>query len=187
MIFNFRYHIFTITAIFAALGLGILIGTSIIGDETLIREQKKIIDNIGGDIKNIKKENVSLKNDIDSLREEIEYREEMEREILSLFIKDKKEVLKNKEYILLTEQENKIKEIQDIFQMADIKIDIKNNLDFLDKDNPVNEKMILWQVDSENYGELKNNDNIKEEILYCNEKDLIGFIHSFVESEIMNE
>ena len=41
MFMNLRYHIFTISAIFAALGIGILIGTCIIGDEGLLEEQQR--------------------------------------------------------------------------------------------------------------------------------------------------
>ncbi|MFW5976429.1 MAG: copper transporter [Bacillota bacterium] len=187
MIVNFRYHIFTITAIFAALGLGILIGTSIIGDEALIQEQKRIIENIGGDIKNIKNENISLKEDMNSLKQELEYREEMEKEILSLFIKDKKDILQDKKYILYSESEEKAKEIKEIFKLADVNINVKNDSEFLQADSSISEKLILWDNNTDLYESIKNKDNLENEVLYCKEEDLIEFILTFMESEILDE
>lgn len=43
---DLKYHITSIVAIFLALGLGILIGSSIVGDNLLVDQQKKIIDRL---------------------------------------------------------------------------------------------------------------------------------------------
>lgn len=43
---DLKYHISSIVAIFLALGLGILIGSSIVGDNLLIEQQKKMIDRL---------------------------------------------------------------------------------------------------------------------------------------------
>lgn len=69
MIINFRYHIFTITAIFAALGIGILIGSSIIGNEGLLEEQQRIVREISNDIDRMKDENTRLLKSISSLKQ----------------------------------------------------------------------------------------------------------------------
>lgn len=43
---DLKYHITSIVAVFLALGLGILIGSSIVGDNLLVDQQKKIIDRL---------------------------------------------------------------------------------------------------------------------------------------------
>ncbi|MGS0764056.1 copper transporter [Syntrophomonas curvata] len=43
---DLKYHITSIVAIFLALGLGVLIGSSIVGDNLLVDQQKKMIDRL---------------------------------------------------------------------------------------------------------------------------------------------
>lgn len=43
---DLRYHIASIVAIFLALALGILIGSTIVGDNLIVEQQKKMIDNL---------------------------------------------------------------------------------------------------------------------------------------------
>ncbi len=45
---DLRYHIASIVAVFLALGLGILIGSTIVGDNLLVDQQKKMIDRLEG-------------------------------------------------------------------------------------------------------------------------------------------
>ncbi|NLJ72743.1 MAG: copper transporter [Syntrophomonadaceae bacterium] len=43
---DIKYHIASIVAVFLALGLGILIGSTIVGDEILVDQQKKMLDRL---------------------------------------------------------------------------------------------------------------------------------------------
>ncbi|MEN6459831.1 MAG: copper transporter [Syntrophomonas sp.] len=43
---DLRYHIASLVAIFLALGLGVLIGSTIVGDDVLVQQQKKMIDRL---------------------------------------------------------------------------------------------------------------------------------------------
>ena len=43
---DLRYHIATIVALFLALAAGILIGSTIVGDDLLVEQQKKSIDRL---------------------------------------------------------------------------------------------------------------------------------------------
>jgi len=45
-VIDLKYHITSIVAIFLALGLGVLIGSSIVGDNLLVDQQKKMIDRL---------------------------------------------------------------------------------------------------------------------------------------------
>src|SRR5690554_8050769 len=98
MIINFRYHIFTITAIFAALGLGILIGSSIIGHEGLVEEQEKLINNIANSIKQLSTENMQLKSELGIMKERVEYYSELEMNLLALIVEER---LADREYLLV--------------------------------------------------------------------------------------
>lgn len=115
MIINFRYHFFTITAIFAALGIGILIGSSIVGNEGFEKEQRKIIENISEEISHLKKENTNLTKGINILETELISVKSIDAEIYSLIIKNH---LKNKKIILLYDDlpEVNIEEIKNFFE-----------------------------------------------------------------------
>ena len=43
---DIRYHIASIVAVFLALGLGVLIGSTIVGDDLLVDQQKKLLDRL---------------------------------------------------------------------------------------------------------------------------------------------
>lgn len=43
---DIRYHIASIVAVFLALGLGVLIGSTIVGDDILVDQQKKLLDRL---------------------------------------------------------------------------------------------------------------------------------------------
>ena len=124
MILNFRYHIFTITAIFAALGLGMLIGSSIIGQEGLLEEQKKIINNISLDINRLRIENQELKKGKDQLEEELANRQNIERKYLSLILNN---LLNDAEYYLVHDQikASLLNDVKEIFSAAEVKISLR--------------------------------------------------------------
>lgn len=46
VLIDFKFHIFSLVAIFLALGIGIVVGITLIGDDSLIQEQKVIIDRL---------------------------------------------------------------------------------------------------------------------------------------------
>lgn len=85
---NLRYHIFTISAIFAALGIGILIGTCIIGDEGLLEEQQRIIRDISNDINRLKEENSRLLKNLNTLEADLNYKKNIEQKLYPLLLKD---------------------------------------------------------------------------------------------------
>ena len=127
MILDFRYHIFTIAAIFAALGLGILIGSSLIGNETLVNEQKKLITNINEEMKKLREENDLLKAEVNDYEDEITFRREIEKKLLTLGFKDS---LEGNNYILLNngwcDTEGRV--ARDIFKITGAGLKIKSQL-----------------------------------------------------------
>jgi len=57
VIIDIKYHIASLTAVFLALGIGILIGTSMIGSDTITKQQKNMIDGIEKEFTILREEN----------------------------------------------------------------------------------------------------------------------------------
>lgn len=57
MVFDFKYHITTIVSIFLALGIGILIGSTMIGDDGIVREQQRLIVQIEENLNSLRSQN----------------------------------------------------------------------------------------------------------------------------------
>ena len=71
------YHIITITAVFAALGLGILIGSLMNGEKLLSSQQTRILNQMGERLSIISKENSDLKKELKKMSEEIASKNEL--------------------------------------------------------------------------------------------------------------
>ncbi|MDI3546714.1 MAG: hypothetical protein PWR10_366 [Halanaerobiales bacterium] len=190
MIINIRYHIFTITAIFAALGIGILIGSSIVGHEGIVEEQKKIIDNIGFEIKKLKDENLKLKGNLSELELKLASREKIERELLPLVLKNK---LGKKEYYFFSENQldqSFRDKLNSFFRAAGAGISFIDNEQKL-KEVAANKttglsKLILWNMEE---GEKELISRLEEEfgqdkILVYRNSDLLGLILTLLEEEL---
>jgi len=188
MIINIRYHIFTITAIFAALGLGILIGSSIIGNETLIDKQKGIIDNIVNEIERLRDENLGLQADFSKLQDKIKYRNELEERVLPLILKKE---LGNKDYMMLiTENCGQTEtELNNYFRTIGTNIAIFSEPGKLlntASEKQTYYKIILWNnndKDSSLITSLHKEIN-QEQFLVYSGHDVIGLILVMLEDEL---
>ncbi len=185
MIINFRYHIFTITAIFAALGLGILIGSSIIGHEGLLDEQRHIIKNISNDINNLKKENKSLTLGISTLEQKLTERDNLEKSIVSLLLTD---YMKEEQLILIyndLDQEN-INELSNYLKIMGTNFDLYDFQDF-DRDSFSSEennefdRVITWNIDTSLSTHLDGLNINNTAILEYNKRDVLGLLFNIIE------
>jgi hypothetical protein len=183
MIVDFRYHVFTISIIFSALGLGILIGTSIIGNEGIIEEQRKIINNIGVDLNGLRHENTKLKEDIINLSEELNYREEQQKRFFFLSFKDR---LIGREYVLIRDDLNKKTkdEIKNLFNGSGASLSIIDSYKELKSLSNFN-RLILWGLEEIKIENIKNTYSLNDmDILICNNLDLVDLLLVIMESEI---
>lgn len=57
MIIDIRYHIASLVAVFLALAIGILIGTSLLGNEAIVEQQKQLTDRMEADLSLLREEN----------------------------------------------------------------------------------------------------------------------------------
>ncbi len=188
MIVNFRYHVFTITAIFAALGLGILIGSSIIGTEGVVEEQKKIIEDIGVNLRRLRTENYQLEGNLKKLKSELDYRTELEQRFFSLTMN--KMSGEERVYYLISDENltGSFKDkLRNIFSGAGAEIKFPDSLQNLKESNEFN-KIILWRMD-EKEEDLKID---PERVLRYNEivpdynltSNFMGLILAILESEL---
>jgi len=70
VIIDIRYHIITLVAVFLMLGVGILIGTTMVGNETLTRQQEEIADRLEEQWNRLRLETLEVHERCDRLEEE---------------------------------------------------------------------------------------------------------------------
>jgi len=122
MFYGLKYHLITIIALFIALTIGILIGSTIIGSESIMQQQQKLIGALKKDFRALRSENDRFKRQIKSLEEKLALNLEYRRNILSLLFKDRL----NEEKILVVRSnkigEKKINRVIDYLKLANPKV-----------------------------------------------------------------
>lgn len=70
MIVDIRYHIITLVAVFLMLGLGILIGTTMVGSDAIVKQQGQIADRLEKQLDGLRSENQKVQERIESVEAE---------------------------------------------------------------------------------------------------------------------
>jgi len=91
LIFDVRYHIASLVAIFLALGLGILIGTSMIGSDAFAEQQKKIVDSIEQEFKVLRDENKKNSDALAEAQAVIANQQQFNQAVLPVLVRGKLE------------------------------------------------------------------------------------------------
>lgn len=89
--FDMRYHIVSLVAVFLALAVGVLLGTVIIDKGTLVEQQKALVRRLENRFNQLEKENRLLS-------KQLKTREEFEEAVLPLTVRD---VLKDKKVVMI--------------------------------------------------------------------------------------
>lgn len=89
MILDMRYHIVSLVAVFLALGIGILIGTSLMGGGAVVEQQQKIIDRLQADFENLRDETKKLEGEKAILESELRVMDQFARSVEPVLIKDR--------------------------------------------------------------------------------------------------
>ncbi|MDI3281147.1 MAG: copper transporter [Bacillota bacterium] len=74
-----RYHIASLVAVFLALGIGILIGSSLQGEKVIVEQQQKLIDRLGADFEGLRAEKKKLEAEVAFLQGQIRMWEQFGR------------------------------------------------------------------------------------------------------------
>ncbi|ATW23783.1 copper transporter [Candidatus Formimonas warabiya] len=86
---DYKYHVTALVAIFLALGIGILIGSMIIGDEFVGNQQKLLIDRLEIDFQQMRVQNGLTKGQLAAANETMEIYQKFCQQIMPVLIQDK--------------------------------------------------------------------------------------------------
>lgn len=86
---DFRFHVSSLVAIFLALGIGILIGTTLVGDDVLVKEQKLIVDRLEQDFELLREQNRLSQKEIAVFKNSNDNYQRFAQEILPIVLKDR--------------------------------------------------------------------------------------------------
>lgn len=89
MIIDIKYHIASLVSVFLALGIGIVVGTTMIGSDVLMKKQEDLITSLQGQYASIRDENRQLTHDLDVMKEDANYQQEFNRVVLPALVRDK--------------------------------------------------------------------------------------------------
>lgn len=86
---DFRFHIFSMVAMFLALGIGIIIGITMVGDDVLVNEQKALIDRLEQEFSMLREQNRLTQKEINVFKNTTENYVKFAQSVLPLLVKDK--------------------------------------------------------------------------------------------------
>lgn len=92
--FDIRFHIISLIAGFLALGIGILIGSTLVSDEIFIREQKKLIDRLETDFALLRQENIRVREEIKDVNQRASFYEQFAEQAFPLLIENRLEEMR---------------------------------------------------------------------------------------------
>lgn len=171
MLVNIKYHLVTIMALFITLAIGILIGSTIIGNDSIIKQQQKLISNLKTEFKTLRKENKNFKTEINNLENKLAVNLKYRRKILSFLLKNKL----TGEKILIINSSNIEEELANKLithlQLANPEV-IESATEAKLKENKYSKIIILGQANKQSY-EKYFNANTK--IVYFSKEELNKF------------
>ena len=89
MLVNMKYHLVTIMALFITLAIGILIGSTIIGNDSISKQQQRLISDLKSDFKILRKENHQFETQINKLEKQLAANLKYRKKVLSVLFKDR--------------------------------------------------------------------------------------------------
>ncbi len=89
MIIDLKYHIASLIAVFLALGIGILVGTAVLGNDVndvIVQQQKQMVEKLNRDFEQIRKENKAAQDEIAAYKTSLNISKDFEKQILPLLV-----------------------------------------------------------------------------------------------------
>lgn len=188
MVIDLKYHLTTIIAIFLALAVGILIGTAMVGDDGVVKEQQALIAQIEDNLGLLRSQNSQFKTRLSALEDTLVVQN---RFIDQLFQDAIAERLSGMRCLLVPDKtREKITELIDVFKAAGVNVtdfstlpenwqvfDSKSTWDFcllLGKDLPVSVNQIFKK---DQIYQPSSKDLTSKESLYNLVKSIAGKIN----------
>lgn len=82
MIIDYRYHIATLVAVFMALGIGILVGSAVIGNEAIVEQQKQLSDRLELQLDELRQKNEAVQARANGLEIDFNIQKQFEKQVL---------------------------------------------------------------------------------------------------------
>lgn len=89
MIIDLKYHIASLVAVFLALGLGILIGSTVSGGDAIIEQQQQIADKLEQQLEELRQKNEIMQTEIAKVQVDYNIQKQFEKQALPLMIQGK--------------------------------------------------------------------------------------------------
>lgn len=86
MIIDLRYHIASLVAVFLALGLGILIGTNLLGNDVMVKSLKTASDKIEKNLDSLRLENKKAQEEISAYKETVNMQNQFEKQTIPMLV-----------------------------------------------------------------------------------------------------
>lgn len=86
MIIDYKYHIASLVAVFLALGIGILIGSTLLGNSTLIDYQKQVTDRLENQLQDLREENKVIEAKANTLEIDQNANKQFEEQVMPLLV-----------------------------------------------------------------------------------------------------
>ncbi|MBI4744662.1 MAG: copper transporter [Actinobacteria bacterium] len=172
--FDMRSYIVSLIAVFLALGIGILMGTVVVDKGILVEQQGALVKGLQDEFSSLREENNTLKRDLNA-------RNEFEKEIISLFAQNQ---LPQSQITIVTTNgvsETLISGVSNILSLAGAQYNIFTitTPDF-DLKNSATQKQLLAQFPGELFskGELKKRviRKVTEELISSPDKPFVKFL-----------
>lgn len=89
VIIDSRYHIASLVAVFLALGIGILIGSAVLGNDAIVNSQKKITDRLESQLTDLRQKNDEIQTKTNALETDNNAQKQFEKQVLPVLIQGK--------------------------------------------------------------------------------------------------
>lgn len=89
MIMDFRYHIVTLVAVFLALGIGIIIGSALLGNDAIVQQQKELTDRLEEQLEEMRSQNKAVQAKVEELEDNITVQQQFEKQVFPALVAGK--------------------------------------------------------------------------------------------------
>lgn len=148
MIIDYKYHIASLVAVFLALGIGILIGSTMLDNDALIDYQKQVADSLDNQLDSLRQEKETMKAITDTLENNSTNHEKFEKQVLPVLTAG---LLKGKKFALV-ELNGLPPELIEVIKGAEGNVSSITSISALNDDKEILAKLhksLNWQQDPE--------------------------------------
>lgn len=92
MIIDFKYHIASLIAVFMALGIGILVGSAVLGNnvnDIIMKQQKQMVDDLNRNFDQVRKDNIAARDEIAAYKSSLNISKQFEERLLPTLVAGK--------------------------------------------------------------------------------------------------